>query len=277
MAKLKKKIYLLWGLPASGKTYWANSYEGKACILDCDTILTTSVDVHKFTTIITHLVWNRHDYDTFIIDGLFTQNRHVDVLFALIEYDRYLGQMFDIDFILVVWNENRPACLINDKGRRPKHSETTIQYLPFEEPSKELIEQWNIKIIQMEVFVKNTTPSWQDWAEKYGFKGQTMTSYSWSLGGTAGSCWDEPGDEKRIVSAEPPPITFEEFDKLLTEVCPNITFLQYRLIYGKCVTTETSGEGDYYGGYTENACYVCDLEKLYYELLGAGLIENLET
>ena len=67
---------------------------------------------------------------------------------------------------------------------------------------------------------------------------------NWSGGGTGGSCWD---DEKQIINSESEP-EFDVLDQMLTEFCPNITFLQYKTIYRKIIKTSSYQDGDYYGG-----------------------------
>ena len=66
----------------------------------------------------------------------------------------------------------------------------------------------------------------------------------WSMGGTYGSCWD---DIQRQVSGDIEP-EFTEIDEVLEKLCPNITFLQYKLLMGKLLNVDETNEGDYYGG-----------------------------
>ena len=62
------------------------------------------------------------------------------------------------------------------------------------------------------------------------------------------------------------------FDELIERVCPNISFIQYKNIYRKCVTQKTRTDCDYYGGSKEKAWWECNLKDLYKILLEKGLI-----
>jgi hypothetical protein len=184
-------------------------------------------------------------------------------------------QNYELIFEIIWWGEDREACKWNDRGRRHVNSAITIDNAPFEQPSQELALAFGIpenRIVRKRVYRK---PAWKVWAQENGL-GNTdkLKSCSWSLGGTSGSCWD---NELRHVSGEPQPASFSEFDSLLEQVCPNISFLAYKKLYNETVTTETSGEGDYYGGYVEHACYVCDIAKLYELLVAAGHVTPPES
>ena len=65
---------------------------------------------------------------------------------------------------------------------------------------------------------------------------------------------------------------FVEFDELIEQVCPNISFIQYKNVYRKCVVQKTRTDYDYYGGYEEKAWWECDMKSLYKILLEKGLI-----
>ena len=65
---------------------------------------------------------------------------------------------------------------------------------------------------------------------------------------------------------------FVEFDELIEQVCPNISFIQYKNVYRKCVVQKTRTDCDYYGGSKEKAWWECNLKDLYKILLEKGLI-----
>lgn len=198
-----------------------------------------------------------------IVDGLITTNENAEKLINLVK--KQIKDDFKIE--IVFWKKDIEACLHNDKDRRIVNSTITIENLPFEEPSQELIEKFNIKVIKKKVQKKS---GYQSWQKKNAMKDNKLTSEEWGLGGTSGNCWD---DTKYSISADPQPVNFKEFDELLEKICPNITFLQYKKIYNNCVTTETHQQSDYYGGSVEYCKFVCDLDKLYQELNVLGLTE----
>lgn len=49
--------------------------------------------------------------------------------------------------------------------------------------------------------------------------------------------------------------------------------MQYKKLYNHCVTTETEGEGDYYGGHVEHAFFVCNLPKLHEMLVEMEIVK----
>jgi hypothetical protein len=111
---------------------------------------------------------------------------------------------------------------------------------------------------------------YKKFAEKYDLElcdDRYFYSEEWSLGGTYGS-WN---GNKGIISPGRQPSTFVTFDKLLTEVWPDIGFLQYKILCAECVTIENREQGDYYGGSEHKAYYCCDCEKLYEWLVSNNL------
>lgn len=94
----------------------------------------------------------------------------------------------------------------------------------------------------------------------------TDTLYvEWCVGGvTGGSCWDtgEGPDPHHSVSSEPEP-AFEYLDTILESMYPEITFLQYRILERKCVSTKDRHQSEYYGNYYEYRQKILDLRKLH--------------
>ena len=67
-----------------------------------------------------------------------------------------------------------------------------------------------------------------------------MKSEEWSLGGTTRN-WN--GNAVELMKEEIP--DFVEFDELIERVCPNISFIQYKNVYRKCVSQKTRTDDDY--------------------------------
>jgi len=97
----------------------------------------------------------------------------------------------------------------------------------------------------------------------------------WSTGGiSGGSCWgtSEPQRYISTQSAE----ELSELDEILKLVCPNISFLVYKDIYGKVVHEEQYSQYEYYGNQTDYTIRFCLLSELFDVLNGKGLLDNLK-
>jgi len=85
---------------------------------------------------------------------------------------------------------------------------------------------------------------------------------SYSSGGmSGGSCW---GDKAQPYTKETPKDHMAVLDILLTEIAPELTFLQYKRIQG-LIKSNTNTKWEYYGNYTDMVIeyiLVSDLEKL---------------
>jgi len=100
----------------------------------------------------------------------------------------------------------------------------------------------------------------------------TYLETHWMSGGTGGgSCWDD-GEEDRHYGIEgdsEPEFTI--LDNFLLEVCPDITFLQYKKITPKITQSEWS-ENEYYGNSTDYTSKSIKLKDLYDVLCEFNLI-----
>lgn len=98
----------------------------------------------------------------------------------------------------------------------------------------------------------------------------------WTTGGrTGGSCWDTGDrDPHYAIEGEPEP-EFEDLDRLLEALTPNMTFLQYKKIRRDMVVVNSRSRNDYYGNYTNMATKTVDLRQLYTYLLSKGHLDNL--
>ena len=258
-------LIVLWGLPGSGKTTYAEEkypndrYFGGVLpvhVLDCDNWGRGT----KFDNIVENAVYNLRTRSV-LLDGLFTTNEVVERLLTAIMKEI---KAFNIEIIF--WEENREACLWNDRGRRKKNSKITIENLPFEVPSNQLLKSFNIKMTRMYVERK---PYFKVWAAEKGLYSEKdkLCSSSWCLGGTSRNCYGEEHE----VSGSAQDISFTELDTFLEEHYPNVTFMQYKKILRDCVESKETGNSDYYGGYVKYAHYECDLESLYKLLSEMGL------
>lgn len=96
------------------------------------------------------------------------------------------------------------------------------------------------------------------------------------IGGVSGgSCWSSSNPEPytRPEGYEEVKEDFEKvFDAILCEVCPSISFLQYKNIYNKCVETSSSTNYEYYGNSTNYHIIYCKVKDFYDTLIGFNLL-----
>lgn len=282
-----KKVLVMIGLPASGKTTFAKNYYNqynKIGYYSSKGYRINHIDFDKFfesyrynkyeksvaiEKIINDHISLNHDNEV-ILDGLFLTNEDIIRILNKVR-DRYDMTHIEIHY----WKPNIENCLWNDKYRRQEHSEITIKNAKInvtniEEEIKTKYANVDVKIIEHEVIRK---PEWKVFADKYNIELNDtlkMKSASWCLGGSYQNCWGTGGS----VSSEDQPTSYEDFDLLLEKICPNITFLQYKKLYNSCIEIETYNEHDYYGGSTEHAYFECDIEKLYNGLKQIGLTDQ---
>ena len=286
-------VEILVGLPGSGKTYYTNNRCTKkgiyGVIVDFDDY---KGGKNKYPGL-KKVLWINSDYygiflynqeSLIICDGLFLTNEAQEkIVREWVELfnkeDTLKTSTLNIKFIY--FKENRDACLNNDSYREKERSaHITIKNSKFEKPDiknfKNIFNQENInfEIEEKEVYtMTNYDGEFKSlrneyWSKK--FEKDVLVSEHWCVGGNI--CGYDGYDEP--CSPEEKPDSFEEFDKLLEQNCPDITFLQYKKIYKECVTIEEDEERDYYGGTQYFNFYCCDLKKLYEMLQERGYIKN---
>jgi hypothetical protein len=275
MSKKQKKVTLLWGLPGSGKSTYAGEFDNRSYgrraesrRIDIDNLSKNQSGDNLIRTIANEALHNLHYHNGVMLDGLVTTNAVAEKIFSAIKFHPESSN-FEIHFEIVWWSKSVEDCLHNDRGRRKLNSRTSIENIPFEEPSEELLEKFNIsekRCIRKRVVRK---PEHKAWAGENDLgDADKLYSDSWSLGGTWGNCWGDTG----TVSPGAPLTSFQEFDDLLERICPTINFLTYKKLYNATVSIEDYSEGDYYGGSVTYAKFVCDLKKLHEMLSEMQLI-----
>jgi hypothetical protein len=280
-----KKVLIMVGLPASGKSTFSNNYYeqyNKVGYYSTKGYRVNHVDIDKMfeqygynkfdkAIAIKKMISDNCNCEEIILDGLFLTN--ADIIQAVNEVDNHCTiEKIEIHY----WIPNIENCLWNDKYRRNEHSEITIKNAKIEIPNinelKKEFKDVSIEVITHEVERKS---GWKIFADKYGIElnddGKMGSRYnSWCLGGSYQNCWGTGGS----VEGEAQPITYESFDTLLEKACPSITFLQYKKLYAASVEIQTYDEHDYYGGSTSHAYFECDIERLYEGLVELGLINE---
>jgi adenylate kinase family enzyme len=267
-------LEVMVGLPGSGKTTLAkeleskNRYQNKAIHLDASFELqdyrrANEQDKARIIRNIISNSINSQRVSKVILDGLFlTYDDVVRVIKAT-------HRLFDcVNVVVHQWNEDRDTCIKNDGGRREVSSTNTILNAQYELIDgielEKIIKASGCENVRVSKVVKHKVILKPDW-ERY-FRGKIyvyddgkIRSDKWTTGGSYGSCW---GDRLTPVTPDDQP-EFDVLDELLCDICPTITFLQYKKIMKSCVEFEESYESDYYGGGCSYKNYVCDMKKLY--------------
>lgn len=281
-------LHILVGLPGSGKTYFAKSmlsqntkYNRDVTVLDFDEYFKTCG--YNFDNIFKK--FPRNFTKTIVADGLFLTQSEVETIIDRIgEYvETYLTNKMKMSSITIhQWKVDTDSCLWNDKGRRSEDSLISILNRKVEKiNTNALKEKYNCtahKILHDVV----RKPKYIAMCEKYNIKPEYSyydkdrknpyftSNNSWVLGGTSYG-WD--GSEHPLSASEPE--NFDEFDNLMEKICPNMTFLQYKKIYRKCVEQDERSISDYYTSGSEGY-WTCNIAKLYDTLIEMGLLKEEE-
>lgn len=271
----KLEVILCVGLPGSGKTYFLKNNYPNDNTFDEDYKFLSDDDKIDIVKTIGNRVRSNFQYlriynelRPIVIDCLITINSELNkVIDRIFKSSIKEGVSDRIHFVIHFWKENREFCLHNDKGRRrEKSSEISIRNLPLEYP---IVNNPDIdyEIIEHDVI---EAPSLSIYFNKYKSRKNdfVLTSESWSAGGSWGNCWGNSG----TISPDPVP-QFKEFDDMLMQLCPDISFMTYKKLYNGTVTIEEESERDYYGGTEYRHYYKCDLEKLYKMMVELNLLE----
>lgn len=265
-------IHILVGLPGSGKTYFAKQMEVQTKqntkIVNCDEI------IYGYRNLLDEIRYHIQCCSNYtikksvVIDGLFLTNK--DIICLLKKISTFKN---NYDFVLHMWNEDRETCIKNDAGRRKLDNKMTIKNIQFEKVNLSLIQsETNISNITIQEHIVILKPDWKLFIDNSNLsnsiKDDKLYSSEWCLGG---GC-----EEFGFLSAEPQPLDFEEFDELIEQICPDISYLKYKKIYRNCVTIETRETSEYYVGRVSYGYYVCDMEKLYLMLVSFGYDVSLK-
>lgn len=256
-ATRKVKVEILMGLPGSGKTYYAESE--KQDFLNSDPFSEEEFEVIHFDAPkYTQPVWFKAWRTRLILDGLFLTTN--DVIEVIKECKEKAPKAFTLDITVVWWNENREACLHNDKGRRELGSETTIKNAYYEYPDIEKIKKEtgiDAVVIVKEIVKKPAILSTLSENTRRALKGGYLKSESWIISGESKSYDGEWNPLWSSIDSDGVP-EFEELYEFLEEVCPKLTFLDSRRIFKDFVKVRVYEDNDYYSR-TTNGQYVCNI------------------
>lgn len=115
------------------------------------------------------------------------------------------------------------------------------------------------------------------YTEKWGRKTETYWhgdadhySVEWRTGGmSGGNCWgDQPSYS--VDADEVPEMTM--LDEFLEEICPEITFLEYKRVMRELIESDSRTEYEYYGNHTNYGIRRVNFRKLYDRLVEVGVL-----
>jgi hypothetical protein len=94
----------------------------------------------------------------------------------------------------------------------------------------------------------------------------------WVSGGiSGGSCWDDSSENHYAIDPSPEK-ELNDLDAILTTICPNLTFLQYKRLAGKVIKQDSRTENEYYGNSTVYSYKYVKLKDLYDALIEIELM-----
>lgn len=280
MSKKKITLRILIGLPGSGKTYFAKSLANNSTtVIHEDELRDTGFRIYNKNT------GNRYPpmeldelqrtinlhtglwVNTLILDGLYLTTERV------MEAIKYVSTKFDVSkIILDVWTENKQECIRNDYLRRRIGSSLSIETLSINVNFDTVKQAYPQTTVQTHSVYH--TPDWVLFFRQYlSLDDESMLrSNDWVTGGEAWGCG---GYDRRPVDPDSTPTCFTELDDLLAEICPKLSYLEYKKINETCVSVSEWEDSDYYSRVTKQ-CFVCDLESLYNLLCEYGYITDSE-
>lgn len=230
------EVQILHGLPASGKTYYAESVKQSR-----ENVNIVPLDNHYYCG-----AWIEHDTKLCILDGLILTNE--DIVKIIQKAKHYEGKYVSLTFKIIHWKENRDLCLKNDKNRRSQSSTDTIKSAEFEKIDIDYIKQKtgvDISIEERTIVLKPDYVFCIEENDIRGVKGDYMFSDSWVISGESRSydsdwqpCYSCIGGDK--------PADFEELYKFLEAYKPDLTALQLRHIQKNLIEYFEYDENDYY-------------------------------
>ena len=274
-----KKVIILMGLPASGKTTYATGMvKGAKKAYNLPWVTHLELDDLRekdeygdYGKSLEEVMKEQFVYDVdslVILDGTFITNDSVIEVINLLNSMRKV-----ISYEIHYWESDIEACIKNDKYREYSCTEEYIRGLTLEGLDLARIkEETGCSLITRENHKTYEKSDFELFIERYNiFVSDViyLKSEEWRTGGIYGNCYGDRGE----VKAEKQPKSFRKLDNLLTEIDPNISFMTYNSILDECVEIKEYTEREYYGGHTEYAYYRCDLEQLLYVLTEMELLD----
>lgn len=272
-----EKIILTVGLPGSGKTrfcenYLENNKDKEVNHIEFDKYIEATYGKKlSFESILLKGMKEFFD-EILLIDALLLTNN--DVIKSINILKENLENIENIDIEIHYWNLDRESCLHNDKERREKNSELTIKEALLEELNIEEIKNATslekIVIFKHDVVRKSNLQLALDMTltnslnvdECNAENRKYLYSDKWLIEGTRRYYVDSEWNQGyRNLDRENPILEFKEFDDIIENICPALTFIEYRELKRLTVDIEEIVENDYYT-YATYERWRCDLYKL---------------
>lgn len=253
------KILILMGLPGSGKTSFAKKYAEEN-----DRTRHIHMEEEKeygdnIDSVIKTYIGSRYT-DVYIIDeDVLTNSEVIEIINKIKEETRS-----EFDYEIHYWKENKEFSLHNIKGVDNDEKMSIIENSSLENLNVELIKEKceidAIKVINHEIEEK---PEWKIVCDKLDIEVDTsgdVYSKEWLLCGEWWNCNGLSGYEE--PEKEP---DFEDFNKLVEELYPDIPFRKYKRLFDECVRVTDNDYRDYYSAGTKRQ-YCFNIEKLIEEI-----------
>lgn len=95
----------------------------------------------------------------------------------------------------------------------------------------------------------------------------------WCSGGiSGGSCWDDGKEDNHYATRGESEPEFTSLDNILNEICPNITYLQYKKLIAEVIKEDGYTECEYYGNSTNHSYKTILIKDLYEALKELSLL-----
>jgi hypothetical protein len=95
----------------------------------------------------------------------------------------------------------------------------------------------------------------------------------WCSGGiSGGSCWDDSKEDNHYATRGESEPEFTSLDNILDEICPNITYLQYKKLITKVIEEDSYIQNEYYGNSSHYSYKTVLLKDLYDTLKELSLL-----
>lgn len=274
-----KKIILTVGLPGSGKTTFCEKYveankDKEVNHIEFDKYRKTSYGKNiGFESILLKRMKEYED-EILLLDTLLLDNNGVIKSIGYLKDN--LEVINDIDIEIHYWNLDRESCLYNDKGRRDENSEITIKNAKFEEMDIESIKKATslekIYLVTHDVVRKSELQFALDmildkkieeiYDEDDKESKRYLYSKEWLIEGTMRYHTNNYTDiVYRELDREEAIFEFEELDQMLEQLCPSLTFIDYKKVKKIAVDIEEFDKDDYYIDATYER-WRYDLDKL---------------
>ena len=306
--KIYKELHILCGLPGSGKSTMAqeicNNTKEKYVNVDYYMPMNqfgleySEKNIRRFVkeTLSTYLFpyYLSDGYNVIYIDGLFLTNASIHSLISAIldtiDNEIFPGEKYiSLKFIIEQWDENREACLKNDNYRflnneRNNKSAITIKNSTYEvididginkcvasklnglQALKPSLDKLTFEKVEHTVKEYGTVDKLY---HDYNIKDGILKSNEWSAGGN----WCSYDGRGGAIDAEPQP-DFDELDTILQNICPSISWLNYKYIMKHFVEVKETSENDYYGGTEYKHHYECRFYDMINWLKDNNLVEK---